>query len=301
MELVTFYDFSKVHFYEKGGNIMALINCPECNKEISDSVSTCPHCGFRIKEDTTMHENTYVVPKKKKNLIPIVVIGLVVVAAIVVCVVLFMNSSKKNKILEDAQFAYEHENYVEAERLLLEIKGYKNADDLYNEVVEAEKNEKIYKSALDAMGEYDYKKATELLQSIPSYRDVQDLIKQSENGEFLELCAKYIFDFIKDGGFFNPSAVRVLQAGYSEYDYYAKLLGADGIIYLTIQGTNRIGGTINKDHCILVGGEKDGKAYLNEDDDNKSLNDYSSCEKTIDTATINKMLQKYWSDMGITN
>ena len=27
---------------------MALINCPECNKEISDTVKTCPHCGYKI-------------------------------------------------------------------------------------------------------------------------------------------------------------------------------------------------------------------------------------------------------------
>jgi uncharacterized membrane protein YdbT with pleckstrin-like domain len=25
---------------------MALINCPECGKEVSTSASTCPHCGF---------------------------------------------------------------------------------------------------------------------------------------------------------------------------------------------------------------------------------------------------------------
>lgn len=27
---------------------MALINCPECNKEISDTVKTCPHCGYKL-------------------------------------------------------------------------------------------------------------------------------------------------------------------------------------------------------------------------------------------------------------
>lgn len=25
---------------------MALVNCPECNKEISDLAEFCPHCGF---------------------------------------------------------------------------------------------------------------------------------------------------------------------------------------------------------------------------------------------------------------
>lgn len=29
---------------------MALINCPECNKEISDKASSCPNCGYPIQE-----------------------------------------------------------------------------------------------------------------------------------------------------------------------------------------------------------------------------------------------------------
>lgn len=28
---------------------MALINCPECTKEISNESITCTHCGYRIK------------------------------------------------------------------------------------------------------------------------------------------------------------------------------------------------------------------------------------------------------------
>lgn len=26
---------------------MALVKCPECNREISDSAKNCPHCGFK--------------------------------------------------------------------------------------------------------------------------------------------------------------------------------------------------------------------------------------------------------------
>ena len=29
---------------------MALINCPECNKEISDAVKNCPHCGYPLRK-----------------------------------------------------------------------------------------------------------------------------------------------------------------------------------------------------------------------------------------------------------
>lgn len=30
---------------------MALIKCPECGKEVSDSAKTCPNCGYPIAED----------------------------------------------------------------------------------------------------------------------------------------------------------------------------------------------------------------------------------------------------------
>lgn len=29
---------------------MSLIKCPECNNEISDSASSCPNCGYKIKK-----------------------------------------------------------------------------------------------------------------------------------------------------------------------------------------------------------------------------------------------------------
>lgn len=32
----------------KRGKVMALIKCPECGKDISDSAETCPNCGFLV-------------------------------------------------------------------------------------------------------------------------------------------------------------------------------------------------------------------------------------------------------------
>lgn len=37
---------------------MALINCPECNKEISDKAVACPNCGFPFNEEIPKIENS---------------------------------------------------------------------------------------------------------------------------------------------------------------------------------------------------------------------------------------------------
>ena len=46
---------------------MALINCPECNKEISDRATSCPHCGYPISS----------APLKQSGLYDVVYKGLV--------------------------------------------------------------------------------------------------------------------------------------------------------------------------------------------------------------------------------
>ena len=38
---------------------MALINCPECNNEISDKAKSCPHCGCELSIDKPMFYGEY--------------------------------------------------------------------------------------------------------------------------------------------------------------------------------------------------------------------------------------------------
>ena len=35
-------------FLIRGGKNMALINCPECGKSVSDKATVCIHCGYPI-------------------------------------------------------------------------------------------------------------------------------------------------------------------------------------------------------------------------------------------------------------
>ena len=52
---------------------MALINCPECGKEISDTVQACPHCGFSFTNSPT--------PKKKKHTALVIILAVIILLA----------------------------------------------------------------------------------------------------------------------------------------------------------------------------------------------------------------------------
>lgn len=51
---------------------MALINCPECGKEISDQSQVCIHCGFPLSDPAHIAEIGTPTPKNKKNPLKII-------------------------------------------------------------------------------------------------------------------------------------------------------------------------------------------------------------------------------------
>lgn len=66
---------------------MALINCPECGKEISDTAKKCIHCGYALTKST----------KKKKKLI----IGGILIVAIAIIITLVLTLVwNNNKVTE---------------------------------------------------------------------------------------------------------------------------------------------------------------------------------------------------------
>lgn len=70
---------------------MALINCPECNKEISDQVSNCPNCGYPLKKKDTK--------TGKKVIVLVSIIVLIILLSIMIFVAnLFFNNNEKKAI-----------------------------------------------------------------------------------------------------------------------------------------------------------------------------------------------------------
>lgn len=58
---------------------MALVKCPECGKEISDTAKNCIHCGYALKEESNTPSQTIInveAPKKEKSSKNFLVIGI---------------------------------------------------------------------------------------------------------------------------------------------------------------------------------------------------------------------------------
>ena len=72
---------------------MALIKCPECNKEISDTSRSCIHCGYKLKNVCNLNIN-------KKALIIIGIIILMIIMFII-----------KNNTKEKLPYCYETEYF----------------------------------------------------------------------------------------------------------------------------------------------------------------------------------------------
>lgn len=108
-----------------------------------------------------------------------------------------------------------------------------------------------------------------------------------------ESCSKYIISAIEDGGFYNPSAARVLSASYEdgESNIYVMSYDCTAILFLTIQGTNKLGGTLNKKYAIVIGGSEDGEMF--------SAESVSATGDSLNVGTINQLIKKHWIDLGI--
>ena len=86
---------------------MALINCPECNREISDQAKFCPHCGYPLKNITpTAVKQT---PKAKKSLKPAPIILAAVAFVLIVSVLLILYLSG---IFADNSADIDHHQYA---------------------------------------------------------------------------------------------------------------------------------------------------------------------------------------------
>lgn len=117
---------------------MALIYCPECGNQISDSVKKCIHCGKKLtKKDKEAMGS--VAPSSKKKKVLLIVLPIVAVLIIAVIIIIAVSSSSSSS----------YENLARADRATYEdsLEQYnalsKKYDDI-NSVLEKQKELEKY-------------------------------------------------------------------------------------------------------------------------------------------------------------
>lgn len=198
-----------------------LIQCPECQKEISDTVKLCPNCGYKLKSGT--------INKKK-----IIIIFSISVAVLVFVVFAIYVGMRPKKLYNEALELAENGEYESAYKILKELR--------YNENNERLKKELKYESM-----------AFECIKSMKNYLKNPDSLQIYEI-QFYEYENKQscVFRYGAQNGFggnttgyalFNEEnnligeckTLDILE--YDKYDEYLEILTCANITLLQEKGT----------------------------------------------------------------
>ena len=177
---------------------MALIHCPECDKEISDQVRSCPHCGYPLKKREPW-----------KIIVPIAAAAAVCVGGVAVYnhvvveprntynraislydqgkyeeaaryfgeipsyrdVAAYMEDIETNRKYEEAVGLNEEGRYEEADALFAQLPGFKDSDTYRKQIAE----ELAYKEAENLFAEGSYDEARQKLEDVSDAERAQEL------------------------------------------------------------------------------------------------------------------------------
>lgn len=116
---------------------MALINCPECGKEVSDRAKTCINCGCPICEEAATTEQVIYHEEKpinKKKAVLIAATSIVAAIAIILIFVFVVAQPNKQKAtFNDAIALMEKGKYTDGIDLLNTIPNYEGVSDILEE------------------------------------------------------------------------------------------------------------------------------------------------------------------------
>ena len=119
---------------------MALINCPECSREISDKVKSCPNCGYPFQEesspivqDSTIPSPSIIQQKRSKKIIVIPILITIILAIGSFLFYYFYSIVPQNKYSEVISLL-ESGEYGKGKALLDKLGDYKDAKTIQNQI-----------------------------------------------------------------------------------------------------------------------------------------------------------------------
>lgn len=233
---------------------MALIICPECNKEISNSVKKCPHCGYKIKmKQKKPKKEPRILTTTKRKKVFVVVISIIILALLGTGGFFgykyyfepMSNYKKAEELLRDNNFEEaldEFEklaDFKDSEIRVLEV-HYKKAEYLlesqsYEEAVEEFEAAGKYEDSVEKIKEAKYEwadntdtdKAIELYKELGDYKDAKDKLdetieKKEAYAAFSKLQTAYS-KCLSDGTSLSSDKKSITVDSSGKYDYISVL------------------------------------------------------------------------------
>ncbi|WP_026506941.1 zinc ribbon domain-containing protein [Butyrivibrio sp. MC2013] len=181
---------------------MSLINCPECGKEVSDTVYYCPHCGYPIKNNKAN--------KKKIPIIKICIIGGIIIVCIIAASIIMI----LNKLSPEEQSAVNRVEATIAEigNVTLESEAkITKAEDLYEELSDrCKKHIKTHDTIITARNEYNSLMANETIKLI------DEIGKVREDSQKKIDAAQFSYDSLTDEQKKLVTNANVISESYDE-------------------------------------------------------------------------------------
>jgi Uncharacterised protein family UPF0547. len=276
---------------------MALINCPECGKEISDKVTTCPHCGYPFEQSNKEEDRGTVNNNDKKRTKYVkIIIGLVALVLISVSTIMivqnlnpvskFISLIKNEKrdaavSLFDKKIKNDEENIDHAKEII-----HKNIDDIYMQYY---KNKLSYEDANTKLNIYDgydisnsyVSSIKEKLDSLYSSRKAYNKAEEAVKSNDVETAIKKYNAVIKDDPNYADATAKVKKLRTD----YKKQLEDEAANYATNKKYNEA--ITNIDQLISVLGSEDEFTELKEKYTKMKAEQYVRI-KVLDKGTLPK-------------
>lgn len=219
---------------------MALIKCPECNQNISDTAKKCIHCGYKIP----LNKN----PKSRKKMrITFLIIIVLLLVLVMSCFLLYRNYF--NKTMQKADKLYSAQSYDEALSIYKELYNMNSSDkELKEKIASSEKAILETKNRKDTYNKIQlFKNYIEELQRNKTRDGIS--VTMSDMAQIIKDTKKQLSDFetIKTESTDYKSYISSITSSL-EYDLLKITLESKSF---DDAGTSDAFGSINNDFALL--------------------------------------------------
>ncbi len=148
---------------------MALVKCPECGHDVSNTAKRCPNCGFKLPKPQKSLEE-----KKKARLLTVILVisGIILASAAVGGFLGYKYYLRPMNIYKDAVAYEEAGNYDAAIENYSSIEDFKDSSDRIRGC--------IYRKGTAFLNEGAYEEAKEIFEDLGNYSDSENLSKECD-------------------------------------------------------------------------------------------------------------------------